>query len=110
MSSWKNKGERGELFRKYKKKIKTSRPRMGWFRYSGRVEILYVSWPFIKWWCKEGKVDWWIKLQKMYAIKETTKKQILCWYYKQTKKIYNSSWIYGCQPRNHRSVYSESQK
>ena len=24
----------------------------------------------------------------MYAFKETTKKQVLCWYYKQTKEIY----------------------
>ena len=45
MSSWKNKNERGESFRKYEKKFKISSPRMGWFRYSGRVEILYVRWP-----------------------------------------------------------------
>ena len=29
---------------------------------------------------------------------------------KKTKNIYHSSRIYGCQPRNYRSVYSESQK
>ena len=100
MSSWNNKNERGESLRKFKKK--------GWFRYAGRVEILYVRRPLIT--CKEGQVDWWIKLQKMYAIKEITEKQVLRWYHKQTKKIYHSSWFYGCQLRNHRSVYSESEK
>ena len=85
-----------------------SRPWMGWFRYAGRVEILYVHRLFTM--CKEGQVDWWIKLQKMYAIKYITENQVLCWDYKQTKKIYHSSWFYGCQLKNHRSVYSESQK
>ena len=46
----------------------------------------------------------------MYAIKEITEEQVLRWDYKQTNKIYHSSWFYGCQPRNHRSVYSEYQK
>ena len=81
---------------------------MGWFRYASRVDILYVNRPFTT--CKEGQVDWLLKPQKMYAIKEMTEKQVLRWDYKQTKKIYHSSWFYGCQPRNHRSVYSESQK
>ena len=81
---------------------------MGWFRYAGQVEILYVHRPFTT--CKEGKVDLLIKFQKMYAIKEITEKQVLCWDYRQTKKIYHSSWFYGCQPRNNRLVYSESQK
>ena len=96
MSSWNNKNEREESSRKFKKKLKTSRPWMGWFRYAGRVEILYVSRPFTTW--KKGQVDWWIKLQKMYAIKEITEKQVIRWDNKQTKKIYHSSWFYGCQP------------
>ena len=83
---------------------------MGWFHASGRVEIIYVSWPFITWWSKEGQVDWRIKLHKLYAFKENTKKQALCWYYIQTKKVYHSSLIYGCQPYNCRSIHSESQK
>ena len=81
---------------------------MVWYRYAGRVEILYEHKPFTT--CKEGQVDWWIKLQKMYAIKDITEKKVLGWDYKQTKKIYHSSWFYGCQPINHRSVYSEYQK
>ena len=81
---------------------------MGWFRYAGRVEILCVHGPLTT--CKAGQVDWWIKPQKMYAIKEITEKQVISWDYKQTKRIYHSSWFYGCQPRNHISVYLESQK
>ena len=81
---------------------------MGSFRYAGQVEILYVHRPFTM--CKEGQVDWWIKLKKTYEIKEITEKQVLRWDYKQTNKIYYSSWFYGCQPINHKSVYSESQK
>ena len=46
----------------------------------------------------------------MYAIKDITEKQVLCWDYKQTKKIYHSYWFYGFQPINHISVYSESKK
>ena len=91
MSSWKNKNKIGESFRQFKKKVKTRCPRMGWFRYAGRVEIQYVRRPFIT--CKEGQFDWWIKIQKMYANKEITEKKVLHWYYKQTKKIYHSSWF-----------------
>ena len=78
ISSWKNKDKGVESFRKDEKKVKTSIPRMGWFRYSGWVEILYVCWPFITWWSKEGQVQWWIKIQNIYVIKENTKKQVLC--------------------------------
>ena len=46
MSSLTNKDEIGESFIKYKKKVKTISPRMGCFRYAGRVEILYVHRPF----------------------------------------------------------------
>ena len=28
---------------------------------------------------------------KLYAFKENTKKQVLCWYFSQTKKVYHSS-------------------
>ena len=87
MFSWYKKNERGESFRKFKKKVKTSRPWMGWLRYAGRVEILYTHRPFTK--CKEGQVDWWIKLQKMYAIKEINEKKVLRWDYKQTNKKYD---------------------
>ena len=46
----------------------------------------------------------------MYAIKDITEEQVLRWDYKQTKHIYHSSWFYGWQQRNNRSVYSKSQK
>ena len=34
---------------------------------------------------KKRRVDEWIKLQKMYAIKEINEDQVLLWDYKQTK-------------------------
>ena len=83
------KNEIWESFRKVKKKERTSLPWMGWFRYAGRVEILYVHRPFTT--CKEGQIGWWIKLQNVYAIKEITEKQVLRWDYKQTHK--NISFI-----------------
>ena len=46
----------------------------------------------------------------MYAMKYITEKQVLLWDHKQTKNIYHSSWFYGLQQRNNRSVSSESQK
>ena len=87
----KTKNKIGESFRLFKKKVKTSRPIMGWFRYSGRVEIHYVRTPFIT--CNEGQVDWWIKIQKMYANNEITENKVIHWYNKQTKKTYHSSWF-----------------
>ena len=32
-----------------------------------------------------------LNFKKKYAIKENTKKQVICWYYKQTNKTYHSS-------------------
>ena len=46
---------------------------MGWFHASGQLEIINVHWPLITWWSKEGQVDWWFKLQKLYAFKQNTK-------------------------------------
>ena len=82
---------------------------MGWFHASGRVEIIYVSWPFITWWSKEGQVDWWIKLQKCMKSKGIKKIKLFVGI-TDKKEVYHSSWIYGCQPYNCRSIYSESQK
>ena len=73
ISSWKNKHQKGDSFRTDEKKVKKIIPRMGWFHASGPVEIIYVSWPFIAWWSKEGQVDWWFKLQKLYVFKENKK-------------------------------------
>ena len=74
ISSWKNKDQKGDSFRTDEKKVKNIIPRMGWFHASGTVEINYVRRPFITWWYKEGQVDWWIKLHKLYAFKDNNKK------------------------------------
>ena len=76
ISSWKNKYKRRDSFRTDKKKVKKISPRMGWFIASGPVEIIYVRLPFITWWSKEVQVDWWIKLHKLYEIKENTKSKV----------------------------------
>ena len=65
ISSINNKYQRVDFFITDSNKGKNISPRMGWFLASGKVEILNVRWPFIKWLSKEVKVDWLIKLQKM---------------------------------------------
>ena len=82
-----NKYQRGDSFKTDENKGKNSSSRMGWFRASGTVEIRNVRWPFITWWSNEVKVDWWIKLQKLFTFKEKEKKQVLCWYYIQKTKF-----------------------
>ena len=75
-----NQDQRGYLFRTNEKKGKNSNPRMGWFRASGTVEIIYVFWPFITLWSKEGQVDWCIKLQKLCTFEYKDNKQDIFWY------------------------------
>ena len=79
--------QRGYSFRTDEKEGKKSIPIMGWFRASVTVEILNVRWLFITWLSKEGKVYWWIKLQKFRAFKDNDNKQVLCWYYMQKRKF-----------------------
>ena len=69
MYSRKNKDRRGDLFRTNKKKVERISPRMGWFCASGPVEIIYIRWPFIMWWSKEGQVDWLINFTKCRQLK-----------------------------------------
>ena len=99
-----------DSFRKGENKVKTISPTMGWYRYSGPVEFIYVRWPFITWWSKEEQVDWWIKLQKIMQLKRKQKSKFFVGITDRQKKVYHLSWIYGCQPKDYRSVYSESQK
>ena len=81
ISSRNNKDQKGYLFITDEKKGKKSSPRMEWFCASVIVEILDVCWLLITWWSQEGKVDWWIKLQKLRTFKDKDNKQVLCWYY-----------------------------
>ena len=83
-----NKYQRGYSFITDEKRGKNNSPRMGWFCASGTLEILNVRWPFILLWSKEGKVDWWIKLQKLRAVKEKDNKHVDCWHDIQEKKVY----------------------
>ena len=97
----------GYLFWTDENKNKKSIPWMGLFCASGTVEILNVHWPFITWRFKRGQVDWWIKLQNIHASEEKDKREVLCWYYIQERKVYYSYRIICCQQYFLTSIYSE---
>ena len=76
-----------DFFITNEKKGKKIRPRMGWFRSSGKVEILNVCWPLITLRSKYGKSDRWTKLHKLNAFKDKDNKQVICWYYKGEESL-----------------------
>ena len=81
-----HKDQRRDLFITNENRSKKSSPRMGWSRVSGTVKILILHLPFITWRSKEGKVDWWIKSQKLHEFKEKDNNSVLFWYYTQKKE------------------------
>ena len=52
-----NKDQRGDSFRRDKKKVRKISSRMGWFCASGSVKILNVRGPFITWISEEVQLN-----------------------------------------------------
>ena len=100
--------KRGESSRKVKKKEK--RAALEWDDIDMQAELKSVMYIDRLLRAKKEKLIYELNFKTVMQLKRSLKSKFFVGITKKTKKIYHSSWFYGCQPRNHRSVYSESQK
>ena len=81
---------------------------MGWFRTSGKVEILNVRWPLITWWSNEGQVNLWRKtIQQLifYLVLKDTLIWTLIYYLNTIIKSYWIKLYFFGSPRNEWLIY-----